>query len=71
METATETNPTIRVRIQHSNTIKEGWRLAETTVEYTGETIDWKRVKDELHQAFMVAQIEALERQQFERTGAV
>lgn len=27
--------PEFRVRINHSNTIKEGWRLSETTVECT------------------------------------
>lgn len=28
--------PTIRLRINHSHTLKEGWRLSETTVEWSG-----------------------------------
>ena len=29
--------PTLRIRIAHAHTIKDGWRLAETTVEWTGQ----------------------------------
>jgi hypothetical protein len=40
--TVHQSAPTIRVRLQHSNTIKEGWRLSETTVEWTGQgDPDW------------------------------
>lgn len=30
------TESQIRVRIAHAHTLKDGWRLAETTVEWTG-----------------------------------
>lgn len=33
---AIETPPQIHVRIAHVHTIKDGWRLAETTVSYDG-----------------------------------
>lgn len=28
--------PTMRMRLQHSHTLKEGWRLSEATVEWSG-----------------------------------
>lgn len=31
----TITSPTLRVRIHHSHTLKDGWRCDETTVELT------------------------------------
>lgn len=33
--TAGGEQPTIRIRNQHSHTLKDGWRLSETTVEMT------------------------------------
>lgn len=30
-----QSTPTFRVRINHSHTLKEGWRVSETTVEAT------------------------------------
>jgi len=36
MNEQTETKPTMRIRIQHSHTLKDGWRCAETTVEWSG-----------------------------------
>jgi hypothetical protein len=45
--------PTMRVRLQHSNTIKEGHRLAETTVEWAGPYApDWPLIKRHLREAF-------------------
>jgi hypothetical protein len=35
LETGTQ-QPTMRTRIQHSHTLKEGWRCSETTVEWSG-----------------------------------
>jgi hypothetical protein len=35
-EAATAEQPTMRTRIQHSHTLKEGWRCSETTVEWSG-----------------------------------
>jgi hypothetical protein len=43
--------PQIRVRLQHSSTVKEGWRLSESTVEYTSGSdgaVDWARIKNEM-----------------------
>lgn len=34
--TITEQQPAVRVRLNHTHTIKEGWRLSETTVEWCG-----------------------------------
>ncbi len=62
MSEHTETKPTIRVRLQHTHTLKDGWRLAETTVEYTGERIDWETVRDELSTSFVVGTKESTSR---------
>jgi len=35
-ERITRTEPTIRVRMNHDFTVKDGWRLKETTVEWEG-----------------------------------
>ena len=37
---AQKTEPTIHVRIAHVHTLKDGWRLAETTVRYDGPVTD-------------------------------
>ena len=37
--TTTETTPTVRVRIEHSRTIKDGWSYS-TTVEVTSDSLD-------------------------------
>lgn len=55
--------PTVRVRIQHTHTMKEGWRLAETTVEYTGASADWEVIAAEMKMAFTMGSLEAIDRQ--------
>lgn len=65
MADATRTNAQIRVRLQHSSTIKEGWRLSETTVEYTSGddgVIDWQSIENELVNAAIVGNRQAAER---------
>lgn len=50
------TAPTIRVRIAHASTIKEGWRLSETTVEWVGPITDPDResaMRIALQEAFL------------------
>ena len=58
MDTATEAKQTIRVRIQHSHTLKDGWRLSETTVEATGTILDWDAIDNELRNVYNFGQME-------------
>lgn len=61
-DTVTARGPQVRVRIQHTSTVKEGWRVGETTVEYTSGsdgTIDWDRIEDEMRSAFISGSREA------------
>lgn len=60
--TATRQEPQIRVRLQHTHTLKDGWRLSETTVEYSGATIDWAEVKEQLASAHVCGVHEARDR---------
>lgn len=61
----TKTSPQIRVRLQHTSTVKEGWRLGESTVEFVsgndGE-IDWNRIDVESRFAFAIGDAEATRR---------
>lgn len=51
-DTVSTSKPVTRVRIQHSHTLKEGWRLTETTVEWTGdEAPDWESIRSDLMSA--------------------
>ena len=62
MSDTTRTEPIIRVRLQYTSTIKDGWRLGEATVEYTcgnDGVIDWDRIKAESTQAFEIGNSEA------------
>lgn len=55
-----ESKPTIRIRIEHTHTLKDGWRLSSTTVEYTGPVpIDALLIRDELRQAAVIGEAEA------------
>ncbi len=48
-----ETQPRIRTRINHSHTLKDGWRLSDTTVEWDGEgEPDWDTIKNIMRRAF-------------------
>ncbi len=57
--TTSQSEPVIRVRLQHSHTKADGWRLSETTVEYTGEKVDWDQVTNDMYRAFLEGEIEA------------
>ena len=62
---ATKTQPVIRVRLKHTSTMKEGWRLDETTVEYTAGSdgiIDWDRIESVSRASFEVGTREAEKR---------
>lgn len=55
--------PTIRLRINHSHTLKEGWRLSETTVEWSGPgKPDETAIQDALLTAQHLGQREAARR---------
>ena len=64
METVRE--PQIRARIQHTHTLKDGWRLAETTVEYSGTVVDWEHVRNELRLAHTAGLVESETRNRIE-----
>lgn len=50
---ATTTEATIRVRINHAHTLKDGWRLTETTVEWNGGLpVDWDDVAEAMRVAY-------------------
>lgn len=70
MTEASESKPVIRIRVAHTQTIKEGWRLSETTVEYSGDSIDWAVFNSEMMAAFKNGSAEARQRNILEgRTG--
>lgn len=67
----TKTEPTTRVRLQHVHTLKDGWRLSETTVEWSGPgAVPWGLVKEELSNAHTAGLDEAQERNQADREAA-
>jgi hypothetical protein len=62
-EAATAEQPTMRTRIQHTHTLKEGWRLAETTVEWSGAgEPDEAAIRNALIQSAHLGQLEAAAR---------
>jgi hypothetical protein len=62
LETGTA-QPTMRTRIQHTHTLKEGWRLAETTVEWSGAgEPDEAAIRNALIQSAHLGQLEAAAR---------
>ena len=57
------TEPQIRVRIAHASTVKDGWRLSETTVEWSGSgEIPWEELRYAGHKAYLIGAGEAAER---------
>lgn len=56
-----------RVRIAHVHTLKDGWRLSETTVEAYGSDIDYDRIREESIEAYETGTREAQRRNQLER----
>ena len=62
--TYTSGDPTIRIRIAHTHTVKDGWRTSETTVEWVGPVVfqHWIRIEDELAVAFALGKREAKRR---------
>ena len=63
----TEKEPTYRVRIAHTHTLKDGWRLSETTVEASGSEIDFQRLKDHMALLFSLGTFEAEQRNKMDR----
>lgn len=60
---ATVNGPTIRVRISHAHTLKDGWRCDSTTVEWVGPCpVHWAAISDAMRDAHTVARIEADDR---------
>jgi hypothetical protein len=54
---------TVRVRIAHSHTLKEGWRLSETTLEWTGPaTPNANEMFIELERAHLIGRTESIRR---------
>lgn len=57
------TEPQIRVRIAHASTVKDGWRLSETTIEWAGSgEIPWEELRHAGRRAYLVGAGEAAER---------
>jgi hypothetical protein len=55
--TVQQAAPIIRVRINLSSTVKEGYRLGEATVEWTGSPDpDWDTISGALRMAAMLGQ---------------
>jgi hypothetical protein len=62
-ETQTRTaDPVIRIRLQHGRTQKDGWKLTETTVEFTGDFVDWPEIEAEMAKAYREGSAEARQR---------
>lgn len=60
---AVKTEPTVRVRLQHTHTLKEGWRLSESTVEWSGAgTPDWESIAGQLRATAVYGRTEAEDR---------
>lgn len=53
-------NPRIRIRMAHVSTVKEGWRLGESTVEWEGEVDDptWEPAMREKSQKVFIMGLE-------------
>lgn len=67
-ELSVETSKTVyRVRIAHAHTLKEGWRVSETTVEATGESIDYNEIKRHMAALYMDGVAEAQRRTLMDR----
>ena len=67
------TEPTLRIRIAHAHTLKEGWRLSETTVEWAGvgplvgEYQEWSdALRGALSEAYLLGEAEAAHRRDAE-----
>lgn len=59
---------TIRVRLQHSHTLKDGWRLSETTVEWTGgQDVVWSAVNGAMREAFEMGTVESAVRNEMDK----
>lgn len=64
-------DPEIRVRIAHASTVKDGWRLSETTVEWTGSgEIPWERLKGVQRRAHEIGHKEAQFRNRLEAVAS-
>lgn len=68
MDKAQESKTVLRVRIAHVHTLKDGWRLSETTVEATGIVIDREAMRVESQLAYENGVEEAKRRNQLERS---
>lgn len=58
-----------RVRIAHSHTLKDGWRLSETTVEGYGTDIEYNEATRHLEEAHLAGEEEAKRRRDLEEAG--
>lgn len=67
MESMVQSKMVIRVRIAHSHTLKDGWRLSETTIEATGTGIDYDYIQEELQRAYDVGLEESIRRNTLDR----
>ena len=58
-----KTEPTMRVRVSHAHTLKDGWRCDSTTVELDGPLpIDWDDIGVALRRAAIIGRDEADQR---------
>lgn len=58
--------PLIRVRVAHTHTLKDGWRLSESTIEFTGRDIDWQELRMQMRSAYIAGREEAIYRNEQE-----
>jgi hypothetical protein len=67
METERISGTVYRVRAAHTHTLKDGWRLSETTVEATGEKIDFKTMNELMQNAYEEGVEESRRRNRLEK----
>lgn len=63
----TKREPEVHVRIAHVHTLKDGWRLGETTVSYDGPIIDWDAINESLVRSYEDGVAETQRRNDAER----
>jgi hypothetical protein len=67
MDIQSESKTVMRVRIAHVHTLKDGWRLGETTVEATGTDISYDDIQTELRLAYSYGVDESVRRNKLEK----
>lgn len=66
-ELTSEMATVYRVRIAHTHTLKDGWRVSETTVEATGIEINYDEMRMHMKAAYEAGTLETSYRNRLER----